>query len=572
MNKIGLWGIALMAIFSESATFAQTTFERAFIAAATQEKHLDSDLAQKWLLPLAENMPTFPAAATAEQALGQLDQQFSLLTPNKLYLSKISTKEVALFQFKTPQTPLTVVIFPGVFGEFIETRAFSEVFDNLHSNAQRAWQKVLQAQSACQVGTEPGCDFHLLLKQVGIAGQSPYRVASLDELLSVGSIDDSQGRPLVQVVLFNTPTLSTESLGSIEDRAEIFGRRLQKYIDLMKPQRLAFLGYSRGSMVALELLARAKEKGTPWLSRVEAMTSLGGVNFGSALADDVVNVQNQNPPPQSAQQVALLMQLSDHLQELQNGVPDQQNARLKNANRLLWAQTALVMLKQSNLETLKNLWDQLLNQVNPTSGYALDRFAPLILKMATNYGLTPSLSDDLEPQSVVDYNRNVTRLKTFINSVYIAITQLSTPARLKWWRENEIPTQCIRYLSINATLAEPDQTPYGQLINSQNQLFELRTPDALTLQSGYRDFQKISQMAVNDSQVAAQRAMFWPELVAQLNPQNTGMQATHLATLGVSHWGLALRVVYQDRKGLVNPMARRALLLALAAHLDELQK
>jgi hypothetical protein len=87
-----------------------------------------------------------------------------------------------------------------------------------------------------------------------------YEKRPLSELIDAASIDDANGKPLVKVILFNTKLGSLESLGDNGKRAEIFNRRLAKYLQLTGDQNLVFLGYSRGTPLALEMVAQAKSK------------------------------------------------------------------------------------------------------------------------------------------------------------------------------------------------------------------------------------------------------------------------------------------------------------------------
>jgi hypothetical protein len=90
---------------------------------------------------------------------------------------------------------------------------------------------------------------------------------------------------------------------------------------------------------------------------------------------------------------------------------------------------------------------------------------------------------------------------------------------------------------------------------------------------GKIDFAKIYQgHKVNDSQVAIERTIFWPDIIESLRPSNAGVRAKSLAVVGTHHWGMALpivgKIVNIDKtsgKGLMqrNPFPREALFKAM---------
>ena len=74
---------------------------------------------------------------------------------------------------------------------------------------------------------------------------------------------------------------------------------------------------------------------------------------------------------------------------------------------------------------------------------------------------------------------------------------------------------------------------------------------------------------MNDSQVAVYQSLFLPQMISNLNPQNSGLEFKQLGLLETHHWGVALEVVNKMRDGRLNPFPREKVLLALAAYLNQ---
>jgi hypothetical protein len=158
---------------------------------------------------------------------------------------------------------------------------------------------------------------------------------------------------------------------------------------------------------------------------------------------------------------------------------------------------------------------------------------------------------------VAEYNPNVRKLRELANAVITGVTQLSERERLKWWSENQVPTQGIRYYGIAATMADPARPGTAEIagnpLTSNKELY-----DYSSLLTSYRGLTDVCGNQLNDSQVASFKERFWPEL-------HPGLNSTLLGVAGTDHWGLALRVVNETRGGKkYNPYPREAMLKALA--------
>lgn len=426
---------------------------------------------------------------------------------------------------------ITIVLIPGIFGEFIPTRAFEEVL--AQPSAERDAFK-LKVNAAIENGDSDGRDGSFDLRNLK---DSPR---PLDELVNVGSLKGEDGQTVARVVLLYTPFMSLESMGNLKQNAEIFNRRLSKYVDLTGAQDLAFVGYSRGAALGLEMLAQAKEQNANWLPDVKAMISLGGVNWGSTLADDT-----ENPN-------AVTFKAVQEVKKLRAGLdPGSWTATLS-----AWGTFAanMAFLGPELLKHVKSPSTADLKASPISSGVDGSSVLGLVQMFREHLGLDNPLND---------FANNVRRFETLLDAVLDGVGTLTTHARKAWWSTHALPNE-VKYYAITAAMANPeasdaDRTAFNGKVGYNNSY------DDLSLLQNRLDYETISGVSLNDSQVSVAQAMFLPAAEAQLNPANAGLNSAFLGTVGTHHWGLALQVVNAMKDGRTNPFPREALLKALAA-------
>jgi pimeloyl-ACP methyl ester carboxylesterase len=459
----------------------------------------------------------------------------------------------------TRKSPVTIVIVPGIFGEFIKTRAFEEVFARNSSFAQQ-FKKLVQAAASAK--SELAFD-----ESFGLNNMQLNRVG-LENVVNAASIDDSQGHPLIRVVLLYTPFLSLETLDDVEDQARFFNRRLEKYLALTGDQNIALLGYSRGTTTALAMVAQANEQNRPWLKMVKGVVSLGGVVLGSSLADQIAD---QNSP--QGKLISYVRELRSQLkttEDLPQGGWWQDFRNLVSVvsnNNRAWTSfmykaslvaPSMLASPQANSADSQDLAGSPL-----TSG--LDPRDPVSLlgRMFYQFGLTSPLAG---------YSANVLRFKTFIDHLLTGVDQLRTETRKTWWSTHLVPTNGITYYSLAATMADPEHSPLERQLFDGHSSYSGSYDDKSLLQN-HRDYFRLSGVNLNDSQVAVAQAMFLPNVIQGLNPRQQPMMIENLGVLSTHHWGLALQVVNEMRDKRVNPFPREAVLKALAAQiaLDQIE-
>jgi len=474
-------------------------------------------------------------ASNAEDLLGAMDKAMNDERPAALYqLGKqtpSSPTATAELNAALAAQPVTLVIIPGVFGEFIEARAFEEIFAAGDTSVfGQEWRKKLADYRAKGAAGGNDVDAHYSLQDLGPVD------AGLDELLSVGSID-SGGQALVRVVLFNTPQLSLESLGDSALLAPIFSRRLSKFFAITgTPNNVVLVGYSRGAMIGLDMLASGADTG--WQGNVRGMVALGGVVFGSALADAV-----DDPASKTAKESAALVQLRDGLQE-------KNSAFFGNTKK--WAVFLATMAK---LEGSGSWADSIGSAVGQIRGTDVAASSKMIGKYWSEFGLN---------KPGTEYVANIQRFKKLATEVETAVTGLKTSSRLAWWRSHKIPVNTVRYYNIAGTMDDEKSSALGDTLIHNPYTYDPEAADQKSLVSSYNDFIQASGSYLNDSQVAPLRTTFAPQLIFALSGQKVE-HSSFLGIVGVHHWGLALPVVNKMKDGKTNPFPRPVLLQAIAA-------
>lgn len=420
----------------------------------------------------------------------------------------------------------TIVIVPGLLGEFIDTRAFEEVFSR-NSTSKKSWTQLMASSSI------KDARFNL---ELNADEQVP-----LSELIDVASIDDQNGIPLIKLIILRTKLGSLESIGSNVEKASLFNRRLEKYVSLTGDENLVLLGYSRGTPLALEMVTQAETQNLPYLSRVQAVVSYAGVVMGSSLADIT-----DDQTTESGKQFAAVKRLYSSLGTSEN-FWDRGFQFTKNSAAITEFLAALALDSKADPKAL----------LKSSMSGDFKTVAMLVAGVVTELGV----------KSVFDFNGHVNRVKRFISEILTSVEGLKTKNAVAWFQTHHLPKK-IRYLSIAATMVDPlkseiEKTIYNQKIGYNDSL------DDDGLEANRRTYEKVTGFALNDSQVALHQSLFLPNLIAALNPANSDLRIDSLGVLQTHHWGVSLRVVNVMKDGRTNPFPRENALLALTAFLNQ---
>lgn len=452
-----------------------------------------------------------------------------------------------------------VFVVPGIFGEFIEQPAFGEVFGR-PSQFQAEWnQKLIKNRTIL--------DSQELLARVNPKNPTGAADVPLRDLFKVGSVDRN-GAAQFRVAVFQTTPMSLETLGDSAARAAIFNRRLEKFFQVIGhiPKNIIFVGYSRGTTFGLDMLAQAKAQNKPWLQSVRAMVGLGGVVFGSTLADDAIyNVNSLN-----YKQIALIRVLLANLKPFPAGANIFQKTQIDFNNRkarLAFIGGMIRLHAQAGDLSLSNLSftnvQDLVPKASPTA------VVEMALVLAQKYGVTAGM---LYPMSDETSN-GILRFQRLVNATITGVSQLASPFRMEWWKSHSVPLN-VRYLAISGLIDSPESKFF-----SLSKGFDTRSSDDKMLYKNWSDFAKVnfvetkhnirfSGTHMNDSQVDVVSSQFWPDVIGSLNAANRGIQAGSLGLLATHHWGLALPYVNKlviNKQTITNGAPREAILKAIVS-------
>lgn len=421
---------------------------------------------------------------------------------------------------------ITVVIVPGLLGEFIDTRAFEEVFAR-SSTFKNQWALAMSRTKMTDLR------FNLESKK--------YEPISIAELIDAASIDDKNGKPLIKLIILKTKLGSLESIGDNVEKAAIFNRRLQKYFELTQDENMIMLGYSRGTPLALEMVTQADELKLSYLSHVNAVVSYAGVILGSSLAD-VTDDMNTD----SGKLFAAAKKLLGRLQTSED-IFDRPFKYVNNSAAVAEFLSALAINSKFDFDSF----------LKTSMSGDFKTVAMLIAKIAVKLGFT----------SLSDFNGHVLRVKTFIAEILKSVDGLKTKNSVVWWQTHTLPRN-IKYLSISAAMVDPVKSSIEKQIYDSKIGYN-ETLDDDSLQGNRRAYEKATGFALNDSQVALHQSQFLPALIENLNSKNKDLQIESLGLLQTHHWGVSLRVVNAMKDGRVNPFPREKVLLSLAAYLNQ---
>lgn len=517
-----------------------------------------------------ETLLATPPPAPGADLLDAVDRLYASANPGDLYrhahASTPSPVPRAAIETALTSVPLTVVAFPGIFGEFINVLPFDEVARNQTSAYAREWQRLLQEYQATHSDAEVKetlWDEHFSLAELRLdPGRRPTIRRKLEDLFAVSSIDDVTGRPLVRLVVFRHHPDSLETVSALADITPVLSARLAKFFAVAGvPENVVLLGYSMGADVALDVAATAHAAGSRWIEHLRAVVTVGGVVHGSHIADSA-RAPSNGVESSLHRQVRLLEQITNALEET--------------------ASLPLLSFRGLNKVTMwwRNLtvWRHFLPDISALLADATKGGKPVssrhLLKLIRRSDFSPTLSMVLGLMTQTlrllrpgDYSLNIRKLKKLVAATLAGVDNLTTQARRDWWRSHVLPTRGVRYYAITGTMPGDALDVQGEPLIENAEAFAFPSIDLTFLARSYEDYLAISRQALNDGQVSASRAQFWPELLGHLNPhyRDHQLDGYFLGVLGEHHWGIVLSEVNHLKGDLKNPFPRTALLEALAA-------
>jgi hypothetical protein len=511
------------------------TFRNIFYTHASATGLSSDDISKLIYLPTDAMTGSVDQSSTAS-----VDSAFQGIKPSDLYNYGLSKPMQAVDNVDgaLAQKPVTIIIFPGIFGEFITNSPFQEVFNNQSSSfAVKVQQALTQA-----AGTDAATDEAYSLNTLGVASQP------LSNLLSAGSIDSAGGAPLVNVLYMKPLPGSLESMGTLSDDTAIYIRRLTKFWTVLGGATPFYvLGYSRGATVAFDFAAQAPSI-PDWGTQLAGVITLGGVNFGTPLADATADASQP-----IATVFSDLQTLMGALTECQATDSTFTRAKVVASDTAAWVAHGTPLLAHATLLPKH----QELNYENLSSSTPdLSRLWTMAINLLTQDVLRID-------KPVSDYCGNVSRFKAFAQKMVDGVQTLTTANRIAWWQNNTLPAG-LRVLAVTGTMGDP--TPgAGQAwaLTGNSTAYDADSVDYKGLRSSYYDIYDGVQLALNDSQVPTSRAWLWPDLIRSYNAAQPAIETHVVAVLGEHHWGFAFPASFPQANGEVDPFPRTVLMHSL---------
>ena len=263
----------------------------------------ESDLA-KSLLPPTEGLLLAAERVEAEIGTSTTDREFldalgshfmteKTLTPSALYANSVVTPfvdvEVDRSKDSSNKVDIILILFNGILGEFIEARPFDSMFE-VNSTFEMEWKHTLERLSV-QAGNSESVN-HLILDQVWSLDALSSVQRNMSGLFDATSVDDASGKCTYRALRYRPPFGSLDSVGTLASSSIGWLRRMSKIHRLLKDElqlnpKYIFVGYSRGALLALDVLARGSRRkdAHPWIADVNAAVALGGPLWGAESAD-----------------------------------------------------------------------------------------------------------------------------------------------------------------------------------------------------------------------------------------------------------------------------------------------
>lgn len=498
-----------------------------------KDRYTPANLHQLVFLPSPEMLNLKPEGSSPVEALQNLSKQFEAFKPSDFYDygKTIEAKSIAV---DTPADPITLVVVPGIFSEFVDTYAFHEVISRKESSFAQAFQKALANSPNAEAKTDSSFDFDT----------QSEKTAPISDFVRMGSIDDKTGKARVQVMTLTSPMFSGESLGKLEDNAGIYTRRLNKIFALIgTPKKIVIVGYSRGAAVALELLnsLETKKDSMPWVNAIQGMVSVGGVLYGASLADAAFD-----PKDPLNGLLTSLQGLSNDLELIADDASTTQTLAAATRNTGRWLSAGASITKQAF-------------KLPFAEGLGIEGIGSELPQMDTNLAFMKKIAFekfDFSDPSLTNYFLNVKKFKWIMDKIVLGIGTLTTEARVKWWQTHTVPAR-LKYFSIAGTMGNVSTKTNGVWAETGNSsAFAVRAMDYLALRVSYYDLYRVSKIQVTDSQVSLDRSRFLPEFNLALNPLQKAFEAHYLGILGVDHWGMIFPYAVQTSGNIYSPFPR----------------
>jgi hypothetical protein len=476
-----------------------------------------------------------------QSSLGDIESFFRKFTPEYFYKrstgpdSNEFNEKRFLRKLHFHDAPITLIVMPGFSSEFAYGPAFTEAVSNEESSFSRLVRLRMSKK-------EKVYDQRYSLSHLG------YIKVPLEDLVRFGSIDDSDGQAIVNVIFLHPELGSLETFGRLEDLYPTYKRRLDKFFDIIGNQKNIFIsGHSRGAAIALDFIAKSFDGNTPaksahdWVKEVKGFVGFNGALYGSHYAEAYFN--KRRDPYIFRVNFGQMKSLREDI-SIADSIT---NRNIILGNLIDMGIEIMFRADVEKEETSFNLPDITLGIKR--YGQAREMFS----------------ADAV----LLGYPDHIQKVKKFAQEMDAAIHNLKHVERLSWWQKHELPTH-LKYFTLSATLPGPiiknNESPWRMSL-LQAPSMGRQDLDYHLFRRFYYDYYEQSKISLNDGLVGVHESTIWTKLHQRLNPRQKPYESNFLGLFATHHtamvYGLLTTDDYEDR----NPFPRRALLAALGYYL-----
>lgn len=516
-------------------------------------------------------------------------EDFFNVEPSTKINKKNFLQNISLIKEDLKENPTIIVVLSGIFSEFIDSIPFQEVFYPKENPTQK-YLKQLASKNPIW-----GMDYHDYLPNTTMDNLSLEEMGSktvtLDELIRINMLQVDELS--IPTLFMETPRFSFESIGDQYKIAKHYVRRLEKFANLWQQnnqiKRVILLGYSRGSTIGLEManLIKNKNSSHPFKTKLKGVISLGGVLYGTHLAQEalssIMNNGLKSTDPQNAKILFYLSTLANNLEYAQSNT--YQNEELFRKSKIFLKNTMEWLKFFKNLGLELALGDVLEPNLDIKSTFNFQTFQEKVIQLILNTSSFRSLDKNITLEFLQmllfnsfhlksfykEYDLNIKKFKITVDKIIISLQQITIDKRMAWWKKNKIPTKNILYWPITAITTSANATPLSNHIINNPWTYVPNHLDDWLMRHCHDRLAKLSGSTLNDGQVFLPYAMFQDELNAQLNPYyvKNKIKGPIPLILGVNHWGMAFPIVHPRTDSLMNAFPRKELLKSLVLFLTK---
>jgi hypothetical protein len=376
----------------------------------------------------------------------------------------------------------------------------------------------------------------------------------LRELFTIFAIPETRDSPGADVVVLKAPLFSLETLGDMRHLGPRYVQRVARLWSALgfTPEHLVLVGYSLGIIPALDFVYASQ--GLKDFVPAEEVISLSGLIFGSAVADEALGY-GQRASSLYRDLVENLWKLRQNLKPLEGNESIEKRLLTIHLNQIAWMRFLAHFSRDSvrhteELRPLTEFGSSLLEAIDPQ-------------KVLQGMGFFGALLTE-NGQLVQAYNRNIRRWQLFLEQARIAVDQLSTRGRQKWFQERGPLPSSLKLISVSAMM--PNEVLWDQSRSPVAAAFDPRMLDFQFIRENLRMNRDLTEIRHLDGWVGLGESRYDPLVSCRWAPAWCSARFAHewWGVLNTDHWGLSIAQALPQREEIKHPFPRDVFLRAAA--------